>query len=36
VNDKIRHLLGQITVLEDELRTALHGQETRMFFQING
>ncbi len=36
MNDKIRQLLGQITVLEDELRTALHGQETRMFFQING
>ena len=36
MNDKIRQLLRQITVLEDELRTALHGQETRMFFQING
>jgi len=36
VNDKIRQLLGQINALEDELRTALHAQETRMFFQIKG
>jgi hypothetical protein len=36
VNDKIRQLLVQITALEDELRTALHAQETRMFFQIRG
>ena len=36
MNDKIRQLLGQINALEDELRTALHAQETRMFFQIKG
>lgn len=36
VNDKIRQLVNQISSLEDELRTALHAQETRMFFQIKG
>ncbi len=36
MNDKIRKLLGEISSLEDELRTALHAQETRMFFQIKG
>jgi hypothetical protein len=36
VNDKIRQLLTQIGALEDELRTALHAQETRMFFEIKG
>lgn len=36
MNDKIRNLLAQIGGLEDELRTALHAQETRMFFQIKG
>lgn len=36
MNDRIRELLGQITALEDELRTALHGQEHSMLFQIKG
>ena len=36
MNDRIRHILAQITALEDELRTALHEQESRMFFQIKG
>jgi hypothetical protein len=36
MNDKIRQLMAQISTLEDELRTALHAQETRMFFQIRG
>jgi hypothetical protein len=36
MNDKIRELLRQIGALEDELRSALHEQETRMFFQIEG
>ena len=36
MNDKIRQLLTQIGALEDDLRTALHEQETRMFFEIKG
>lgn len=36
MNEKIRRLLDQIGGLEDELRTALYAQETRMFFQIKG
>ncbi|NMM28649.1 MAG: hypothetical protein HHJ12_15485 [Glaciimonas sp.] len=36
MNDNIRRLLAQLTALEDELETALHEQETRMFFQIKG
>jgi hypothetical protein len=36
VNEKIQHLLDQIRALEDELRTAIHAQEARMFFQIKG
>jgi hypothetical protein len=36
MNDRIHHLLAQITVLEDELRTAVHEQESRIFFQIKG
>ena len=36
MNDRIRALLNQITTLEDEMRTALHEQETKMFFEIKG
>jgi hypothetical protein len=36
VNDKIRQLLDQMSALEDELSTALHARETRMFFEIRG
>lgn len=36
MNDRIRQLLDQIGSLEGELRTALHAQETRMFFEIRG
>lgn len=36
MNEKIRQLLDQISLLDDELRTALHAQETRMFFQLKG
>jgi len=36
MNDRIRHLLNQMTALEDEMRTALHEQETKMFFEIKG
>jgi hypothetical protein len=36
VNERISHLVAQMAALEDELRTALHAQESRMFFQIKG
>jgi hypothetical protein len=36
MNDDIRRLLAQMAALEDELTTALHEQETKMFFQIKG
>jgi hypothetical protein len=36
MNTQIKQLLDQIAVLEDELRTAVHAQESRMFFQIKG
>ncbi len=36
MNDRIRELLAQIKVLEEELQTAVHTQEHRMFFQIQG
>lgn len=36
MNEKITHLLAQMAALEDELRTAVHEQESRMFFSING
>jgi hypothetical protein len=36
MSDRITHLLAQMAVLEDELRTALHEREHRMFFQIHG
>ncbi len=36
MNDRIKLLLDQMGVLEDELRTALHEQESRIFFQIKG
>jgi hypothetical protein len=36
MNEKIRHILGQITVLEDELRESLHEQEHTFFYQIKG
>jgi hypothetical protein len=36
MNDQIRELLAQIKVLEEELQTAVHAQEHRMFFQIKG
>jgi hypothetical protein len=32
----IRDLLGQIQVLEDDLRTALHDREARIEFTIRG
>jgi hypothetical protein len=36
MNDRIHRLLSQITALEDELRAALHEQETRIHFRIVG
>jgi hypothetical protein len=36
MNEKITHLLAQMAALEDELRTAVHEQESRMFFSIKG
>ncbi len=36
MNDSIRHLLNQITVLEEELQAALHEQEASVLFQIKG
>lgn len=34
MNERIRHLLAQIATLEDDLRVALHEQETSILFQI--
>lgn len=36
MNERIRRILNQITSLEDELRAALHEQETRFLYQIEG
>lgn len=36
MENKIRHLLDQIGALENDLRTALHEQEHRMFYQLDG
>jgi len=36
MNDRIRVLLNQMSALENEMRTALHEQETKMFFEIKG
>jgi hypothetical protein len=36
MNEKIRHILGQITALEDDLRESLHEQEDALSYQIKG
>ena len=36
MNDKIRDLLAHMAALEDDLRTALHEQESSALFQIKG
>jgi hypothetical protein len=36
MNDRIQHLLTQMAALEDDLREALHEQETGMLFHIRG
>jgi hypothetical protein len=35
-HEKIRHILGQITALEEELRESLHEQEHTLFYHIKG
>ena len=36
MNDRVQHVLTQMAVLEDELRDALHEQESRVRFEISG
>lgn len=36
MNDRIRQLLDQMSILEDELRTALHEREEPILFKIKG
>ena len=36
MNDRINQILGQMAALEEELRSVVHEQESRVFFQING
>ena len=36
MNERINHLLAQMASVEAELRTAVHEQESRVFFQIKG
>lgn len=36
MNDRIRHLLDQMSLLEEDLRVALHEQEASALFEIKG
>jgi hypothetical protein len=36
MNERVRQLLAQMAAIEDELRIALHEQETSVLFQIKG
>lgn len=36
MNERISQILAQMAALEDDLRTAVHEQERKMFFQIKG
>jgi len=36
MNERIQQLLTQMATLEDDLREALHEQETSMLFEIRG
>ena len=36
MNDRINQILARMAALEDELRSTVHEQESRMFFQIDG
>jgi hypothetical protein len=35
MNDRIHQILGQMAELEDELRSAVHDQESRMFLRTD-
>lgn len=36
MNEKITHLLEKLAAVEDELQTAIHEQESRVFFELKG
>ena len=36
MNDKIAQLMAKMAEVEDDLRTAIHEQESKMFFEIKG
>ncbi len=36
MNDNISQLMAKMSALEDELRSAIHAQESKMFFEIKG
>ena len=36
MNDKVIQLMAKMAELEDDLRTAIHEQESKMFFEIKG
>lgn len=36
MNDRISQILAQMAALEEDLRSAVHDQESKMFFQIKG
>ena len=36
MSEKIRSLISEIKALEDELQNAIHGQQSRIFFSIDG
>ena len=36
MNEKIAQLLAQMAALENDLKSAVHEQESRMFFEIKG
>jgi hypothetical protein len=36
MNDNIAQLMAKMAALEDDLRTAIHEQESKMFFEIKG
>ena len=36
MNDKIRHILEQIKLLEEEIQSEMSGQRSRFLYQIHG
>ena len=36
MNDKIVQLMAKMAAIEDDLRIAIHEQESKMFFEIKG